>query len=114
MPAADTKTKLLFVCSRNRWRSATAEALLKNHRRYAARSAGTANSARVKVTPGLIGWAEVIFCMEEKHLERLRERFGEKLAGKTLITLRIPDDYGFMDPELIDLLRTELAPYLEL
>jgi predicted protein tyrosine phosphatase len=26
------KTRLLFVCSRNRWRSPTAEALFRNHR----------------------------------------------------------------------------------
>ncbi|MBC8039317.1 MAG: protein tyrosine phosphatase, partial [Opitutaceae bacterium] len=44
------KTKLLFLCSRNQWRSPTAEALFKNHARYDARSAGTENGARIKVT----------------------------------------------------------------
>jgi predicted protein tyrosine phosphatase len=107
------KTKLLFVCSRNRWRSPTAGSLFKDHPRYEARSAGTANSARIKVTSGHLGWADLIFCMEQKHADQLRERFPEEIAGKTLITLRIPDDYGFMDPALIELLRAELAAHLD-
>ena len=96
------KIKLLFVCSRNRWRSPTAEALFKNHPRYEARSAGTSDSARIKVTSCHLGWADQIFCMERKHAERLRERFPEELTEKPLITLCIPDDYAFMDPALIE------------
>ncbi len=45
---------------------------------------------------------------------RLREKFPEELAGKPLVTLRIPDDYEFMDPALIDLLHAELSAHLEL
>jgi predicted protein tyrosine phosphatase len=51
--------------------------------------------------------------MERKHADRLRAGFPAELAGKALITLRIPDDYGFMDPALVGLLRTELGYYLE-
>ena len=106
------KTKLLFVCSRNRWRSPTAEALFKNHPQYDARSAGTSDTARIKVTARHLNWADLIFCMERKHADLLRERFPEESAGKKIITLRIPDDYTFMDPALTELLRTELAAYL--
>ncbi len=109
-----SKIKLLFVCSRNQWRSPTAEALFKDHPCYEARSAGTENGARVKVTAGLLGWADQIFCMERRHADRLRERFPEEIAGKPPITLRIPDDFQFMDPELVALLRTELAAHLDL
>lgn len=108
------KTKLLFVCSRNQWRSPTAEALFKDHPAYDARSAGTENNARIKVTAGHIGWADQVFCMEKNHAARVAERFGTELGDKPLIVLRIPDDYEFMDPTLIDLLRTELSAYLEL
>jgi predicted protein tyrosine phosphatase len=107
------KTKLLFVCSRNQWRSPTAEALFENHPRYEARSAGTEHGARVKVTAGHLGWADLVFCMERKHADRLRDKFPEELADKPIITLRIPDDYGFMDPELLALLQTELSAHLE-
>lgn len=41
-------------------------------------------------------------------------QFAEELPGKQLITLRIPDDFKFMDPELVDLLRIELATHLDL
>ena len=66
----------------------------------------------MKVTAGHIGWADLIFCMERKHAERVRERFAGELAGKRVITLRIPDNYKFMDPELIRLLQAELAHHL--
>jgi len=52
--------------------------------------------------------------MERKHADRLRERFPEEIADKPVIVFRIPDDYRFMDPALIDLLRAELAQHLEL
>lgn len=107
------KTKLLFVCSRNRWRSPTAEALFRGDPSYEARSAGTENGARVKVTAGHIGWADTIFCMEKKHAARIRERFTSELGDKPLIVLRIADDFGFMDPELVDLLRSKLAAHLD-
>lgn len=107
------KTHLLFVCSRNRWRSPTAEALFRDDPHYVARSAGTENGARIKVTAAHIGWADLIFCMERKHAERLRQRFPEVLAGKRIVTLRIPDDYALHDPALIARLRTVLPPYLE-
>ena len=108
------KTKLLFICSRNQWRSPTAESLFRHHPRYEARSAGTENSARIKLTAGHVGWADLIFCMEKKHAARVAERFGAELGDKPLIVLRIPDDYGFMDPTLVELLRSELAEHLEL
>jgi len=108
------KLKLLFICSRNQWRSPTAEALFKNHPRYSARSAGTTDRARIKVTDCHIGWADMIFCMERKHTDRLREQFADEIGTKPVITLRIPDDFVFMDPELIDLLRSKLAEHLEL
>lgn len=109
-----SKTKLLFLCSRNQWRSPTAEALFKNHPRYDARSAGTENGARIKVTDCHLGWADMIFCMERKHADRLREKFLTELAGKPLITLRIPDDFQRDDPELIALLRERLIAHVEL
>jgi predicted protein tyrosine phosphatase len=112
-PFSYLKTKLLFVCSANQWRSPTAESLFQGHPRYDARSAGTENGARIKLTAGHIGWADLIFCMEKKHADRLRERFPEEAAGKQVITLRIPDDFRFMDPALLDLLRTELAAHLD-
>ncbi|BAH44578.1 hypothetical protein BBR47_36010 [Brevibacillus brevis NBRC 100599] len=52
--------KLLFVCSRNKWRSLTAEKIFHGINDYDVRSAGTETGARIKVTDGLIGWADLI------------------------------------------------------
>lgn len=60
-------TKLLFICSRNRIRSLTAEKLMNGVPGYRAASAGTQPVARVVVTHGLIRWADIIFCMEKAH-----------------------------------------------
>ena len=63
-------------------------------------SAGTEKNSRMKLTPGLIGWADMIFCFEKKHLRRLKDSYVEEIAGKTVITMNIPDEYEYMDEEL--------------
>ena len=101
--------KVLFICSRNRWRSLTAERIFSGGVGYEVRSAGTQPNARVVVTEGHIGWADVIFVMEKSHLNKLRQKFPEALANKEIITLHIPDDYTFMQPELIDELHSKVG-----
>jgi predicted protein tyrosine phosphatase len=105
--------KLLFVCSRNRWRSPTAEKLFDGVDGIKARSAGTEPGSRIRVTAGHLGWAEVILVMEKKHLRRLREKFADVLANKPVICLHIPDDYQFMQPELVALLQAVVTPHLD-
>jgi predicted protein tyrosine phosphatase len=106
--------KLLFVCSRNKFRGLTAEKLLEGVPGYQARSAGTQPDARIVVTEGHIRWADVIFVMEKSHLNRMRQKYADALEGKRVITLHIPDDYVFMQPELIDELRGKLEPHVTL
>ncbi len=105
-------TKLLFVCSRNQRRNLTAEKLLEGSPNYQVRSAGTQALARIVVTVGHIGWADIIFPMEKAHLAKLPRKFPEALAGKQVITLHILDDYEFMDPRLLEELRAKLSPYV--
>ena len=111
---ADYPTKLLFICSRNKIRSLTAEKLLAGVPGYRVASAGTQPGARVVVTAGLLRWADLIFCMEKAHLQKLRERFPDDLAGQRLVTLHIPDEFQFMAEDLIEELRAKLAEHLEL
>ena len=106
--------KLLFVCSRNKIRSLTAERLFDGFSLYQVRSVGTQPGARIVVTKGHIGWADLIFCMEKRHLSLLREKFPEAMQGKRTICLHIPDEYGFMQAELIDELQAKLATYITL
>jgi predicted protein tyrosine phosphatase len=105
--------KLLFICSRNRWRSPTAEKIFHGVEGLQARSAGTELGARIKVTAGHIGWADIVFVMEKKHLRRLREKFAEELTEKRVICLNIPDDFQFMQPELVTLLQSAVPPHFE-
>ncbi|MGF7032360.1 putative protein tyrosine phosphatase [Paenibacillus mucilaginosus] len=105
---------ILFVCSRNRWRSLTAEKIFNGVNGYAVRSAGTEENARIRVTAGLIGWADWILVMERKHIRRLKEKFPLELQGKRLICLDIPDEYGYMDEELIGLLESSVSAYVNL
>ncbi|MDB6147541.1 MAG: protein tyrosine phosphatase [Spartobacteria bacterium] len=106
--------KLLFVCSRNKLRSLTAEKLFEGFPMYQVRSAGTQPDARIVITEGHIGWADLIFVMEKCHLQRIRRKFPEALPGKRVVTLHIRDDYGFMQPELVEELRAKLSPYVTL
>ena len=109
---SDTPIKLLFVCSRNRWRSPTAEAICRRVSGCQARSAGTEPSARVRVNENLLGWADLVFCMERRHVTRLRERFGNVLDGQQIICLDIPDEFPFMDAELVTILEAALGEFL--
>lgn len=106
-------TKLLFVCSRNKVRSLTAEKLMEGVPGYVCRSVGTQPGARIVVTEGHIGWADVIFCMEKAHLHKLRERFPEALEGKEVVTLHLPDEYEYLAEDLVEELRGRLAPYVD-
>ncbi|KTB69705.1 MULTISPECIES: low molecular weight protein tyrosine phosphatase family protein [Pseudomonas] len=106
-------TNLLFICSRNQWRSPTAEILWRRRPGFEARSAGTSSNARRPVGPADIRWADVIFVMERKHQQRLQAEYSRLLEHKRLYVLDIPDDYRYMDSELISILEDTVAPYLK-
>lgn len=77
-----------------------------------ARSAGTENNARIKVTAGMLCWADVIFTMEKKHTRRISERYRSELQGKDVVCLYISDDYEYMDEQLIEILRDKVAGHI--
>jgi predicted protein tyrosine phosphatase len=104
---------ILFVCSMNKWRSRTAETIFRNNQKHHIKSAGTDNDARIKITEKLIDWADLIFVMEKRHRERLQEKFRSITDAKEIIILDIPDDYQYMDPELIEILEISVTPYLD-
>jgi protein-tyrosine phosphatase len=103
---------ILFVCSRNEWRSPTAETIYKDHDFINAKSAGTSPSARIKINLKHMDWADLIFVMEKKHRQLLEQRFGNNLDRQKIIVLNIPDEYQYMDEELIEELQSKVAPYL--
>ncbi len=106
--------KLLFLCSQNRMRSPTAEHLLQGEADYTVRSAGVDPNARTRVNEELIAWADIIFVMERWQRVALEEEFPKASKGKRIICLNIPDEYLYMEPELVSLLKAALAQHLEL
>ncbi|MEJ0091139.1 MAG: hypothetical protein WDM80_15520 [Limisphaerales bacterium] len=82
--AANERLKVLFICSRNRRRSLTAETIFKGEPAWDVRSAGTEESARIKVTAGQLGWADVIVVMEKRHKERLQQKYPGRTGCKTV------------------------------
>ena len=111
---SDEKINVLFICSRNQWRSPTAEQLWRKHPKVAARSAGTSPNARHKVSLEDVRWAKVILVMEEKHKSRLMAEFTRLIENKPIYVLDIPDEYKFMDPELIEMLEQSVNSLLGL
>ncbi len=79
-----------------------------------ARSAGTSDRARIKITAGLINWADRIFVMEKRHAAIIHRNYPDAIAGKSIEILHIPDDYQYMDAELIEILESRLGEYLDL
>ena len=103
---------VLFVCSQNRLRSPTAEQVFSRREDLEVDSAGTNHDAENPLTAELIAWADVIFVMEKAHRAKLQRRFRAALAGTRVICLDIPDNYEFMQPELVRLLEVKVGRYL--
>ena len=103
---------VLFVCSQNRLRSPTAEQVFSRREDLEVDSAGTNHDAENPLTAELIAWADVIFVMEKAHRAKLQRRFRAALASTPVICLDIPDDYEFMQPDLVRLLESKVSRHL--
>jgi predicted protein tyrosine phosphatase len=96
--------RILFICGKARQRSPTAEQVFADAPGWETASAGLSADADNPVSTEQIEWATHIAVMEKRQLVRLRKAFPKIVSGRKLISLDIPDDYTFMQPELIDLL----------
>jgi predicted protein tyrosine phosphatase len=111
---SDEQLNVLFICSRNQWRSPTAEKVWRNHPALSVRSAGTSPNARRHVSEQDLRWAEAIFVMEEKHKSRLVAEYGRVIENKPMYVLDIPDEYKYMDAELVEELERSVGAILGL
>lgn len=105
-------TCALFICSQNRLRSPTAEQVFASWPGIETDSAGLGGDATVPLSSEQIAWADIIFVMEKAHRNRLSSKFKRFLNGKRVICLDIPDDYEYMQPELIKLLEAKAGRFL--
>jgi predicted protein tyrosine phosphatase len=104
--------RALFICTQNRLRSPTAEHVFSTWPNVEADSAGLGNDAEVSLSPEQIEWADLIFVMEKKHRTQLATKFRRHLNGKRVICLDIPDNYEYMQPELVRLLESKAGRFL--
>ncbi|MBC9251534.1 phosphotyrosine protein phosphatase [Pseudomonas alcaligenes] len=104
--------RALFICSRNRLRSPTAEQVFASWPGVQSDSAGLSPDAEVLLSAEQVQWAELIFVMEKVHQKRLQQRFASLLKGKRVICLGIADDYQYMQPELVSLLERKVGAWL--
>jgi predicted protein tyrosine phosphatase len=104
--------RALFICSANRLRSPTAEQIFASWQNVETDSAGLSNGASQELSTEQIEWASIIFVMEKAHRNKLSRKFKHHLNGKRVICLDIPDDYEFMQPELVRLLEAKAGPFL--
>ena len=105
--------KVLFICSKNQWRSPTAEAIYRDDPRISVRSRGTASAAARKVSEVDLEWADLVLVMEQKHRSRLLSDYPGVTKHLPIAVLDIPDDYPYMDAELIRLLQMSVEPLLD-
>ena len=87
--------------------------IFKNKNGLEVRSAGTEKAARIRISSQLMEWADIIFVMENKHKKRISVMFPEIIDDKKVIVLDIPDEYNYMDEELIAFLEDSVPFYLQ-
>lgn len=104
---------ILFVCTANKLRSPTAAAIFSGREDISVRSAGLDPAAPTRFDEELAAWADRIYVMENHHRNKIRKKFKKALGTTPVITLNIPDEYEFMEPELIAILKRKLPAYAE-
>lgn len=68
------------------------------------RSVGVSESSGRKIRENDLFWADLVLVMEPKYAARIRFQFPSE-SIPAMRCLDIPDDYEFMDAELIELLK---------
>lgn len=103
---------ILFICSENRLRSPTAAAVFSEYSGVDTISAGTNADASTTVSGDLIEWSDVILVMEKSHRNKVAKKFRAQLKNKKLAVLDIPDNYDYMDAELVRILKAKVPRYV--
>lgn len=108
---------ILFICTSNIHRSKTAEDYFKtvgdNHY-YKSAGLNETNCKRYNsqlCSKELLDWADKVFVMEQKHIERIVQHTGYDFIAK-ITNLEIEDRYSYMDAELVTILLNKLSTEL--
>ena len=98
------KPRILFVCGRNQWRSPTAERVYRDDPRIEVRSVGVSEKSRRRISADDLAWADLVMVMERRYKSRITETFRDQERLPLIVSLDIPDEYEYMDDELIKLI----------
>ena len=101
--------KLLFICNQNQNRSKTAEELFKD--RFETKSAGLYNEKPVGEKE--LAWADLVLVMEDFQRAEIAKRFPKQYLQKRILSLRVPDEFHYNQPELIELLETRMRQLIQ-
>jgi len=105
----------LFICSANRNRSKAAEQICNQLTRAKGKethceSAGVDPTAVRQVTKSMADRADSIFVMEKFMKSILINEFNQ--PEEKILCLDIPDIYPLQDPQLEEILKNKLSPYI--
>ena len=88
----------LFVCNQGKYRSRTAATI------FGGKCAGVFTGLKEED----LQWADIVYVMEEHQRSEIGKLFPKEYLNNRIINLQIPDIYGYMDSELVDVLRRKL------
>lgn len=107
-------TKLLVICTANRLRSKTMEAMLRQTPGFEVRSAGTHPALHGRpIMRKDINWCDRLVIFEAFHLQELLRRFPALARKKPILNFDIPDEYQAYEPTLIAFLKARFALYFD-
>lgn len=66
----------------------------------------------VRVNARMLDWADVVFTMDAGQALALEEMFPRHPALAQLVCLQIPDEFTFLQPELVTLLEERVTPLM--
>jgi predicted protein tyrosine phosphatase len=107
-----TVRRVLFVCNQNRLRSPTAVRVFADEPGIEVRSAGVDPDAVVPLTSEHLEWAHLVLVMERRQRNVIQKRFPELYRTRRIVCLYIPDEFEYLDPVLMALLRERAEPLL--
>lgn len=107
------RPNILVVCGRNKKRSRTAEHIFKNDNRFNIRSAGLSPKSDRKISENDLNWADLVFVMENGQRAKIWGLYRH-LELPEIEILNIPDEYEFMNEELVEILTERINSTLKI
>jgi len=101
------RPNILVICGKNKRRSRTAEYIFKNDDRFNIRSAGLSPKSDRKISENDLNWASLVLVMETDHRAKIKELYRHLQLPKIEV-LNIPDEYEYLDKELIGILNDKI------